>query len=106
MSTQTCGTHPRLFDKSPSEMFWEFHRRNPEIYRRLRSMARQAKASGKDKYSMRAIWEVLRWRMNVQSTDVHQTLFRLNDHYPPYYARLLMQQEPDLEGFFETRERR
>ena len=30
--------------------------------------------------------------------------FKLNNNFTAHYARLLMAQEPDLEGFFETRE--
>jgi hypothetical protein len=29
--------------------------------------------------------------------------WRLNNNYRPYYARLLMQQEPQLQGFFALR---
>ncbi len=29
--------------------------------------------------------------------------WRLNDHHLPYYARLIMRDEPDLTGLFETR---
>ena len=100
---QTCGFQARLFGKDPKELFWDFHRANPEVYTLLLRKARQARAKGKTKYSMRAIWEVVRWDLNVTSTDVNQNAFKLNDHYVPHYARLIMDQNPEFEGFFELR---
>jgi hypothetical protein len=57
-------------------------------------------------YSMRTIWEVLRWqtdsgRIRLRSGEK----WKLNDHYAPFYARLLMANHPELKGFFEVRKR-
>jgi len=44
---------------------------------------------------------VLRWERAMKTTD--QTEWKLNNNYTSRYARLIMEQEPDLEGFFVTR---
>lgn len=47
------------------------------------------------------IWEVMRWQMFLATKD--PSGFKLNDHYTSRYARLIMKQEPDLDGLFELR---
>jgi hypothetical protein len=91
-----------FFHHSSEERFEQFHAKNPAVYRMLCERARELKARGLREYSMRTLWEVLRWhsQMNIKSTDE----FKLNDHYAPFYARKIMENEPDLRGFFSTRE--
>lgn len=80
--------------------FRKFHGANPRIYVRIRRFALEALASGK-KVGMRAIWERMRWSYLVESKSDDD--YKLNNNHTPHYARLLMQQEPALAGFFETR---
>jgi hypothetical protein len=80
--------------------FRAFHEKNPQVYDRLRQMALALKAAGHRRWGMRNLWEKLRYDLAVQTTA---TNFRLNDHFPPFYARLLMKQCPELKGFFEIR---
>ena len=61
---------------------------------------RAAKARGFRRYSLRTIWEQLRWHFEIEKPSGDE--FKLNDHLVPYYARLVMEREPDLRGFFET----
>jgi hypothetical protein len=110
----TISTQPNLFAGSPParkkpersspEAFLRFHRAHPEIYRLLVEKARLIRNRGIRHYSMRTIWEVLRWHADLGRAE-HED-YKLNDHYPPYYARLIMHQEPDLQGFFELRGRK
>lgn len=97
----------RLFDVprqlSAQERFEEFHRRNPQIYRLICEYARRLKAAGRTRYSIKTIWAVLRWQSDVQTTGEH---YKLDDRYYSRYARLVMAREPDLAGFFNTRELR
>lgn len=79
-----------------------FHRANPRVYEVLRRLALQA-ARANRRVGMRCLWERLRWEVYVEAHDPHGSEFRLNDHYPPFYARLLMDREPELRGFFDTR---
>lgn len=89
-----------LFERPSAERFEKFHAEHPEVYAKLVQLARDARSSGLRHYGMRALWERMRWHFQVENRDED---FKLNDHYPPYYSRLIMQREKDLEGFFETR---
>ena len=66
---------------------------HPEVYRHLVDLAREQKAKGLDCYSIKTLWEVTRWKLGIS----------LNNSYTSTVARLIMQREPDLRGFFETR---
>lgn len=83
--------------------FEKFHASNPHVYAELVRLARQAVAKGRTRFGMKALWEVMRWHFWLNTTD---TDFRLNNNYSSRYARLIMQQEADLRGVFETRELR
>lgn len=95
---------PTLFRNSPAERFEDFHYKNPQVYLLLCERARELKAKGFARYSIRTLWELLRWHshMTVKSSDS----FTLNNNHVPYYARKIMQDESDLRGFFETRKLR
>lgn len=86
------------------ERFTEFHKANPHVMRLLVQLAREAKDSGATKLGMRMLWERLRWSLVVETQD--ESGFKLNDHYPPLYSRLIMANHPELDGLFEVRERK
>ncbi len=98
-----AGFHPR---KTTQERFEEFHRRHPHIYRLLLTYAREAKQRGFRQYAIKTIWELVRWHSDVITGTGAKEEFRLDNNYPSFYARLLMRNEPDLAGFFHTRESR
>lgn len=87
--------------KTIEQRFQAFHENNPDVYRELVSITRQAKMAGL-KIGMKAVGEQFRWRRAVDTHD--QSVYKLNNDYLSRYARSIMQQEPDLAGFFETRE--
>lgn len=80
--------------------FRAFHAANPDIYRTLARLAREWKAAGHRRCSTKLLFERARWEFGISSNDPD---FALNNNHTAYYARLLMQQEPDLKGLFETR---
>lgn len=84
--------------------FEEFHASNPHVYTSLARLARQAKARGHRRIGIELLFAVLRWEslLATESTDG----FKLNDHMTSRYSRLLMAQEPDLEGMFAVRQLR
>lgn len=82
--------------------FEAFHRANPHVYATLLELARKAKAAGKERIGIKALWEVCRWEIGLRTRGDE---FRCNNDYTAGYARLLMQ-EPDLDGMFELRQRR
>ena len=95
------STQASLFEDAIQRRFLAFHAENPFVYEKLVELARRAFARGLRRYGIRRIWEVMRWEiaMDVQRDGE----FRLNDHFHSRYARLIMEREPDLADFFETR---
>jgi hypothetical protein len=89
--------------KTIQQAFDEFHEANPKVYDELVRLARRAKARGHRKIGIELLFAVLRWQRMMETDDPSQAAFKLNDHYTSRYARLIMEREPDLEGFFETR---
>lgn len=84
----------------------DFHNNNPQVYDLFVRFARQARdRERRQRFGARMIWERLRWYTQIETNDA--TAFKLNDHYPPYYARLLMLEHPDdFAEFFELRDSR
>jgi hypothetical protein len=83
--------------------FLAFHRDNPSVYATLVELARNGARRGRKRIGMKMIWEVMRWQRFLETTDPD---YKLNNNYHSRYARLIMQQEQDLSGIFETRELR
>lgn len=77
-----------------------FHRENPHVYEKLVELARQARTNGRQTLGIGMLFEVLRWEHLIYTTDPD---FKLNNNYRSYYARLMMKNEPDLAGMFQTR---
>lgn len=56
-----------------------------------------------ERMGMKAIYERVRWEFGIR-TDSQP--YKLNNDFCSLYARALMENEPALAGFFETRRRR
>jgi hypothetical protein len=83
------------------QQFAEFHQANPHVYSALRHLALDAARHGR-RLGIGMLFEVLRWQYAMTTTD-EASEFKLNNNYRAFYARLLMEREPDLDGYFETR---
>lgn len=86
---------------SPDAQFLTFHEANPHVYHALVAMARQLKAQGHQSYSIKGLYEALRYKWSLQTRGES---VKLNNNYTSRYARLIMAMERDLKGFFQTRE--
>jgi hypothetical protein len=86
------------------ERFAAFHAANPDVYDELVRLARRARARGHRRMGIELCFGALRWNRLMQTTG--ERGFKLNDHSTSRYSRLIQEQEPDLAGFFETRELR
>ena len=80
--------------------FEEYHKNNPEVYERLVELALGLLNRGHKRYGIAGLFEVLRWESAMETVGDH---FKLNNNYRAFYARLIMDNEPRLHGFFETR---
>lgn len=99
----TLQSQPSFFDypkdtRTIDEAFRRFHRENPHVYRAIVALARQAKARGWQQWSIKGIYEVIRWQHSVDTNSAP----KLPNNFTSRYARLVMEQEPDLDGFFNT----
>jgi len=97
-------THLEKRKSELDDAFYAFHEANPHVYRMLVQMARKLKSRGIEHYSIRKLWHVMEWEYIFKVSP--NSDFRLNNNYTSRYARLIMEQEPDLDGFFEVRERK
>ena len=89
--------------RTPLDRFNAFHKANPHVYVALRHLGLMMKRRGHKRIGIAMLFEQLRWAYYLQTTDTDG--FKLNNNYRAYYARLLMKQEPELTGFFTTREK-
>ena len=95
-------TQLNMFARSELEQQFErFHAENPHVYRLFCQFAFEVIRAGHRRFSARTIWERMRWELRVQTR--RSGAFKLNDHYPPYYARKFMKDHPNHRGLFATR---
>jgi hypothetical protein len=85
------------------EQFEKFHRENPFVYNLLCDFARQVKSTGLEHYGIKALMEQVRWHVTFVTYEYEPGKFKLNNNTAPFYARLIMEQEADLEDFFRIR---
>tara|TARA_B100001750_G_C15512334_1_gene604524 strand:- start:594 stop:926 length:333 start_codon:yes stop_codon:yes gene_type:complete len=81
------------------ESFIDFHRANPHVYDRIVELTFRRKDAGWKRGSMKQIFEVIRWEYDLKTTGD----FKLNNNYTAWYARLVMERNPSLDGFFQLR---
>ena len=82
--------------------FRSYHQDNPHICAGIVSLGLMAKRRGRSRWGVMAIMNVLRWKLEVEARD-SSSPWKINNNYAPYYARLVMSQEPELQGFFNVR---
>lgn len=95
-------TQGELFKPSIQERFEDYHAEHPEVYGYLVAFARELRGKGFSHYSIKTLWERLRWHFHV---DRDEGDYKLNNNYHSRYARKLMADYPEeFSGFFELRE--
>lgn len=87
------------------DQFEDFHDLNPWVYSDLVILTRDLVNRGHRRVGIGMLFEVLRWQ-RMMSTQDNASGFKLNNNYRSRYARLIMDNEPDLRDVFETRELR
>ena len=88
---------------SIEDRFAQFHASNPQVFEAIRAIALDLKSRGWKRAGMKAIFERIRWEYAMRTNGES---YLLNNTFTAHYSRLLMDREPSLAGFFETRERR
>jgi len=83
------------------ERFRDFHRANPQVFKLFREFAISAYERGhRSRFGARMLGERIRWYTSVETSDQQ---YKINDHYWPYYARLLALSDLRFAEFFENR---
>lgn len=85
------------------EQFEQFHNANPRVYSTLVKYTRIVKAAGFTRYSIKSLFERVRWHHEFESALVSNTDFELNNNFHSRYARKLMAENPEFAGLFQTR---
>ena len=93
---------PYAAQRSIDSRFHEFHAENPAVYTELVKMARDMRGRGYRQIGIELLWAAYRWNRMLRTAPGEEA-FKLNDHFTSRYARLIMTQEEDLNGFFRTR---
>jgi hypothetical protein len=78
-----------------------FDRANPAVYRELRRLAFILLGRGHKHFGIKMLFEQMRWQWYERTADVSG--FKLNNTYTAYFARVLMDREPELAGVFNLR---
>lgn len=86
--------------KHLEDKFETYHKENPIVYELFVKFANEAKAAGFKNFSANAIFERIRWYVSVETVG---DKFKVNNNYRPYYARKMMENYPEFEGFLNTR---
>jgi hypothetical protein len=85
--------------------FWKFHDSHPGVYTKLVELARLWKSKrGVERLGIATLYEACRWTIAISGLDLCG--IKLNNNHRAYYARLIMEREPDLVDFFQLRQQR
>ena len=80
----------------------EYHQKHPEVWDAFERFTFDRIERGFKNYSVKAIFERIRWDMNEVGGDgVNE--FKIGNNHPTFYARRFMNMYPQHEGFFRTR---
>lgn len=103
------GKTPKKPKKSsvPCEPFgrWfeEFHAANPHVYAHFRALAYEIRNEGHTRYGSKTIMERLRWESPVRYGNEFKMGNKEKDRATARYVRMLIEEDPSFEYFFETR---
>jgi hypothetical protein len=89
---------------NPSKLeiaFVAFHAANPIVYDQLVLHAREWKLGGHTRLAICTLYEHTRWTLAFGRAPGDS--FKMSNNHRAYYARLIMEQEDDLAGFFTLR---
>lgn len=82
------------------ERFEAFHRSHPDVYSLFKKLAFELLQSGRAHYGAKSLMEVIRFHRTTSGGDGE---FKINNVFTSRYARMLIEEHPEFEGFFELR---
>lgn len=90
---------PVMRGQTLADRFRAFHSLNPHVYAAIERQALRLHAQGERRISVKAIVEDLR-RSRIATTGDD---WRINNSWPAFYARILVERNPVLNGLIEQR---
>lgn len=88
--------------KWTKDNFDTHHKNNPDIYNLFEKYALRA-SKYRERYSAKIIFHIMRWNTMIEENGSE---YKIDDGWISHYARLFMDKNPHLEGFFQTRVRK
>lgn len=79
----------------------EFHAKNPHVYTELERITNEVIDAGIYHIGMEMIIGQLRWRSLIHTTG---DIYKINQNFATYYARLLIRNNPDWDGLFRFKD--
>lgn len=98
---------PRPGERSIAQRYvdWRATPIGQHVYREAVALALEARRRGIAHYGIKAICEVVRWQRTIAEPGHDAEGFKVNNNYTALLAREIMAAHPQLDGFFEIRQR-
>ena len=80
--------------------WWEWHKENPEIWKKFEEYTLEAIEAGRKNYSHWAIVQRIRWNTEIETKGGE---FKISNDYICFYARLFNARYPEHNGFFRLK---
>lgn len=80
--------------------FNRYDEENPHIWKAFVKYSKEAKAKGFKNYSANGIFEIMRWHTSIEGSGA----YKISNNYRPDYARKMMREYPEFQGFFRIKE--
>lgn len=93
-----------MIKRNLNDRFNEYHKSNPYVFDLFIRFTMEAKRRGYKRFSAKAVFERIRWHMNVETEDADG--FKINNNYTSRYVRLLEKFFPEHKDFYRKRELR
>lgn len=82
------------------EKFEEFHAAHPDVYSLFKRFCGELKSAGRTRYGSKSVIERIRWHYATTSEGEE---FKINNNFTSRYARMLIDEHPEYQNFFELR---
>jgi hypothetical protein len=85
-----------------TDKFNQYHRDNPQVYELFKRFTFMAIKRGHNRLSAWMIANRIRWETSIETFSVDE--YKISNDYIALYARMFMQDHPQYDGFFKTKE--
>lgn len=92
----------KIQKRSLINRFLVYHNANPHVAEKLTEMAYTASKAGARNIGIAMLFEVLRWKTNIETIRTDGD-FKISDSLAAPYARYIMKHNPQLQGVFKLK---